>query len=62
MHDMNAEKHVTLTMGEIKEIVYQLEAALSQLQTKEANAEERDKKVLHEKGEMLERIVRKLQG
>lgn len=62
MHDMDAEKHVTFTMGEIKEIVYQLENALSELQTEEESAEERDKKVLHEKREMLERIIEKVQG
>ena len=62
MHDMDAEKHVALTMGEIKEIVYQLENALSALRTEEESAEERDKKVLHEKQEMLERIIEKVQG
>ena len=62
MHDMDAEKHVALTMGEIKEIVYQLENALSALRTEEESAEERDKKVLHEKREMLERIIEKVQG
>ena len=62
MHDMDAEKQVALTMGEIKEIVYQLEKALSKLHTEEEKAEERDKKVLHEKREMLERIIEKVQG
>ena len=62
MHDMDAEKHVALTMGEIKEIVYQLENALSALRTEEEGAEERGKKVLHEKREMLERIIEKVQG
>ena len=62
MHDMDAEKHVALTMGEIKEIVYQLKNALSALRTEEESAEERDKKVLHEKREMLERIIEKVQG
>ena len=62
MHDMDAEKQVALTMGEIKEIVYQLENALTELQSEEENAEERDKKVLHEKREMLERIIEKVQG
>ena len=59
---MDAKKQVTLTMTEIKEIVYQLKIALDNMQPEPSEEEIEDAGIHNEKATMIEKIIEKLQS
>ncbi len=60
MNDMDAKKIVDLTIDEIKELTFQLEIALQQLQLEFEQNEPSDSKILQEKTDFIKEIILKL--
>jgi len=61
-HEMDASKQVTLTMIEIKEIVYQLKSSMESMKTDTSYQKADESGILDEKKVMLEQIIHKLEN
>ena len=60
-HDMHADKTIHLSMTEIKELNFRLEAAVEEINQQEEQTESTsEKSMLREKIEFLEQIINKL--